>query len=142
MNTWKPRSLEDKLLYKYWLEVGGLLCLEVPIGSPGGSGNWPSGSKTRRIDGVLLKNQEWEIVRFRDRETEFLEAIQTQTIELIEVKKKLNRLVIGQVIAGVDMFERQYQAGKIKPVILCTEGDPALEWVCEKRGIEVIRLNE
>lgn len=63
--------------------------------------------------------------------------MQVKTVELIEVKKNLNRLVIGQVIAGVDMFERQYNISKIIPVILCKNGDPALEWVCEKRNIRV-----
>lgn len=56
---------------------------------------------------------------------------------MIEVKKNLNRLVIGQVIAGADMFERQYNTSKIIPVILCKNGDPALEWVCKKRNIKV-----
>jgi hypothetical protein len=60
-----------------------------------------------------------------------------KTVELIEAKKSLNRLVIGQIIAGMDMFGRQYQADKIIPVILCQNGDPALEWVCEKRDIKV-----
>ena len=58
-------------------------------------------------------------------------------VELIEVRNKLNRLVIGQVVAGVGMFERQYKARTIIPVILCVKGDPTLEWVCEKRGITV-----
>ena len=39
---------------------------------------------------------------------EFFEYIQGKTVELIEVKSKLNRLVIGQVITGMDMFKRQY----------------------------------
>ena len=34
-----------------------------------------------------------------------------KTVELIEAKS-LNRLVIGQIIAGMDMFGRQYQADK------------------------------
>ena len=60
---------------------------------------------------------------------------------MIEVKKKLDRLVIGQVIVGVDMFERQYGVKKIKPVILYQIGDPALEWVCDKREISAYCIN-
>ncbi len=58
-------------------------------------------------------------------------------VELIEVKRKLNRLVIGQIIVGVDMFQHQYQPHEITSVIVCAEGDPALEWVCERRQIQV-----
>lgn len=58
-------------------------------------------------------------------------------MELIEVKKKLNRLVIGQVIAGADMFKRQYGTEMVATVILCEEGDPALGWVCQQRGTRV-----
>jgi len=49
------------------------------------------------------------------------------------VKRKLNRLVIGQAIVGVDMFQHQYTPQHVTLVIVCAEGDPALEWVCEKR---------
>jgi len=45
--------------------------------------------------------------------------------------------VIGQIIAGVDMFERQYKVKPDRLVVLCAKGDSALEWVCEKRGISV-----
>ena len=58
-------------------------------------------------------------------------------VELIEVKKKLNRLVIGQSLAGCDMFKQDYRSGDIKNGILCSEGDPTLEWVCSTREIEV-----
>ncbi len=39
------------------------------------------------------------------------------------------------------MFERQYKTDKIFPIILCQIGDPALEWVCEKRNIKVEFMN-
>ena len=74
-------------------------------------------------------------------EEEFYEFTRGQIVELIEVKKNLSRYVIGQVIAGLDMMERQYALKEIIPVILCKEGDPALEWVCEKRGI-VVKIAE
>ena len=52
---WQPRSLEDRLLYNYWLKYQGRLYLEVPIGGVGSRGNWPEGSKIRRIDAVRVK---------------------------------------------------------------------------------------
>ncbi len=72
-----------------------------------------------------------------------IDSILGQPIELIEIKRKLNRPVIGQVIAGAEMFKKDYQSGKINRIVLCNEGDSALEWVCKQRDIEVkiIRMN-
>lgn len=115
--------------------------LEVPIGNKG-FGDWPLKSKVRRIDGVRLidgtASEISKVYSSKDYTLKgFFELCAGKTVELIEVKKNLNRLVIGQIIAGVDMFERQYQADKIIPVIFCQNGVPALEWVCEKRDIKV-----
>ena len=114
--------------------------MEVPIGTPGDTGNWPTGSKTRRLDGVRVavdNAQEAGLLWFGDHREEFSEDVSCRAAELIEAKTKLNRLVIGQVVAGVDMFERQYDRELNDAVIVCGEGDPALEWVCGKRGIRV-----
>lgn len=141
MEKWKPKNFEDMLLYQYWSTSKGSLFLEVPIGNRG-LGNWPLESKIRRIDGIIvISEKDYEEPKvFNSKEytlNELLNLFQKKTVELIEVKKNLNRLVIGQVIAGMDMFERQYQANIIVPVILCQNGDPALEWVCRKRNIKV-----
>ena len=53
METWKPKSFEDHLLYQYWSVSKGQLFLEVPIGNRK-LGDWPLKSKIRRIDGVRL----------------------------------------------------------------------------------------
>ena len=58
-------------------------------------------------------------------------------MEVIEVKSSLNRPVIGQAIAGRDLFERDYEPRTIEPVVVCGSGDPALEWVCRRNGIRV-----
>lgn len=71
---WKPQTFENRLLYAYWLGVGGRIYLEVPIGGSGGPGNWPSGSKTRRIDGVRLESaypQREGLIRLSDCREEF-----------------------------------------------------------------------
>lgn len=135
MQEWKPRTHEDKLLLNYYQSKAGILVLEVPIGS---SKVWPVKSKIRRIDGIRIPNALERILRFTEVINSFDELIKGQEIELIEVKVKLNRLVIGQIIAGIDMFEREYNHSNIRPIIVCSEGDPALEWVCKKRGIEVV----
>ncbi len=133
-----PRTLEDKLIHKYWEETGGIVFLEVPIGND--KSIWPEGSKIRRIDGIRIENEDSQIYKPFDTVL-FTETIKEKNIELIEAKKKLNRLVFGQIIAGIDMFKKQYLVENIKGVILCKEGDPALEIICEQRGIEVRILN-
>lgn len=56
---------------------------------------------------------------------------------MIEVKTKLNRPVIGQVIAGADMVRLEFAPEEVRRVVVCGIRDPALEKVCSGRGIEV-----
>lgn len=141
MELWETTRFEDQLLYKYWNYSKGNLFLEVPIGNTN-IGGWPSKSGIRRIDGVIViddMNTDKAIV-YKQGDYKFInfaEYIQGKTVELIEVKRNLTRGVIGQVIVGMDMFERQYRNSNITPVIICKCSDPALEWVCEKRNIQV-----
>jgi hypothetical protein len=139
---WKPRTNENRMLQKYWLKVGGRIYTEVPIGGPGGKGNWPQGSARRWIDGVRLpsKGNQRGILDFRRVREDFIKQINGRAVELIEVKPKLNRPVIGQMIAAKVMFERQYKVAVDGQVVLCHGGDPALEWVCRRIGIEVRRV--
>jgi len=130
-----PRTLEDKLIYKYWQEKQGLLFLEVPVGND--KNFWPKGSKIRRIDGIRVEDKENQIFKTFNSE-DFKNIIKNKDIELIEAKKKLNRLVIGQIVVGIEMFKKQYENEKIKGVILCKEDDPALEIICKEMGIEVV----
>jgi hypothetical protein len=137
-----PRTFEDKLLFAYWKEVGGVLYLEVPVGRVG-EDDFPTGSKVRRIDAVRLPAEDPEerkIIPSKKHELKDLQAAfrNKHDLEVIEVKKKLNRLVFGQVIAGVDMFEKQYRPFSISPIIVFEIDDPAMEWVCRKHGIETI----
>ena len=138
--VWSPVSGEDRLLQKYWKSVGGRIYVEVLIGGRGGPGNWPAGCTTRRIDGVRLEVNDGEpgIFFFTGNQGHFRDELkQSQTVEIIEVKSSLNRPVIGQALAGIDMFEREYGV-KGKPVVVCGKNDTALEWVCQKRNIRVV----
>ena len=144
MNKWKPRTLEDRLLHAYWKkEGGGRLYLEVPVGNHV-TGLFPKGSSVRNIDGVRILSedpQQHEIIsrktyRWRD----LIDIFRDCEVEVIEAKKKLNRLLFGQAIAGVDMFERQYPAWIVRPVVIYEIGDPAMEWVCRKHGVRTWQI--
>ena len=58
-------------------------------------------------------------------------------VEVVEVKRVLDRVVLGQVIIGADLLEMEYAPIKINQVVVCEEGDPALQMVCDRRGIKV-----
>ena len=138
--VWSPVSGEDRLLQKYWKSVGGRIYVEVLIGGPGGPGKWPPGCTTRRIDGVRLDvyDREPGIFFFTGNQKHFRDDLkQSRSVEIIEVKSSLNRPVIGQALAGIDMFEREYGV-EGKPVVVCGKNDTALEWVCQKRNIRVV----
>jgi hypothetical protein len=133
---WVPRSNEDHLLRSYWQCVGGRIYVEVPIGAVGGARNRPAGSTRRRLDGVrFLDSKEPAIVRFSD--AEFRNRIGSSNVELIEVKPGLNRSVIGQVVAGRDIFRQDYGVAVHCCVVVCGASDGALEWVCREHDIAV-----
>ena len=137
---WEPKSYEDRLLKRYLDTNSGSFCVEVPIGND--KEIWPKGSKIRRIDCIRIDNAVVEN-RFEEfNDDRFRELIKGNYIELIEAKRSLSRYGLGQVIVGLDMFKIQYgKDNNIKGILLCEEGDPALEVVCKNRGIEVVIIN-
>jgi hypothetical protein len=138
-STWKVRPnacKEDELLKLYRNLKGGEIIAEVPVA-------------TRSLDGVHLSmgQKDGQLYCWRDlgsdedsRRQKFVEKIQGHDIELIEVKSELTRRVLGQAIAGRDIFEGQYGLVPFRTLILFPKerGDPAIEWVCkEKRNIDI-----
>jgi hypothetical protein len=67
----------------------------------------------------------------------FKRVIAGAEVEVVEVKRSLDRYVLGQVIIGADLFEMEYEPSKIDQVVICEVGDPVLETVCDRRGIKV-----
>jgi hypothetical protein len=68
---------------------------------------------------------------------EFRARVGSLAVELIEAKPSLNRAAIGQVVAGRDMFRRQYGVAAQCSVIVCGSTDGALEWACRLQDIKV-----
>ena len=144
--NWKSpskRTYEDRLLLEYWHALGGLVFTEVPVGRDGPK-YWPEGAKPRRIDGVRIASPDSgkvpsEIVAFsRKRDAKrFEQVVAGAGVEVLEVKRALDRVVLGQVIKGTDLLEIEYAPTKIDQVVICEVGDPVLETVCDKRGIKV-----
>ena len=139
LKAWKPKTEEDKLLNKYWKKIGGKLLVEVPIGGNHSDLPWGHGSTTRRLDGVIIKGDELGVYRCSYNRTELSNMFKDKNIEIIEVKRSINRTAIGQVVAGKTMFEQQYGIKNVEGVIVCNSGDSALEWVCKMHGIKVVK---
>ena len=131
------------MLQAYAPKSGGITFVEVPIGGPGGTGDWLPGCTTRRLDGVRVGNSRnaRTVVRWNgSMKDKFLQAIAKGLVELIEVKPSLNRSAIGQMVAGRAMFGRQYRVKIDRSVIVCAQADPALMWVCGQEGIALERV--
>ena len=139
--NWKSpsrRTYEDGLLLEYWQALGGLIFAEVPVGRDGPK-QWPEGAKPRRIDGVRIvppdsEKTQSDIVAFsRGRDAKRFEELATGAeVEVLEVKRSLDRYVLGQVIIGADLLEMEYAPSKIDQVVICNLDDPVLK--LEHRG--------
>ena len=137
-----PRTGEDRLLLDWWEEQGarGLLVLELKLGLRG-PGSWPAPRRHKRLDGLFLpaagRN---EIVDWSSVGNEALsELVQGHPAVVLESKDSLNTDVIGQAVAGIDMFSRSFPAhGRLDAwATVWGPVDPALAWVASRRGIHI-----
>ena len=137
---------QDRLLLSYWRQVGGTVFTEVQVGQSGRR-QWPAGTKSRWIDGVRIvptrpDSTETDIITY-DRAVHadrFAEAVKNAIVEVIEVDDSLGRYVIGQALVGSDILALEYEPNTICPVVVCAVGDPLMEMVCRRRGINVVVL--
>jgi len=132
VELWHPRPGEDGWLRRYLdgLDERGRTYVEVPIGGAAG--------RTRRIDAVRFPGLEGG-VRYFDRSS-FDADVQRHHCEVIEVKRTLNRAVIGQLIVAREVAATEWSrdpSKRLDLIALVTESDPALEPICQRNGIAV-----
>jgi len=133
---WEPISFEDRLLESYLKANPGRLFLEVPL--------WfdVDPSEARRIDGVLIPGEDTLVYLSGSYSMDKLkEAVDNQTVHLIEAKKRLNRTVIGQLLVGKALFKRAFPSSNPIMVAVCGKGHADLEWYCSENGITVAILS-
>jgi hypothetical protein len=140
--VWGARTNEDKMLELYQQARRGQTFVEVPLGGPGGRGRWPAGCARRRLDGVRFGGITTGIIQ-RYRPDSFDRSLTRSSggIELIEVKPVLSLGAVGQAVAGQVMFAREYGVEPSETAIVCTTADPGSEFVCERLGIKIGRVN-
>lgn len=131
LHQWRPRPGEDELLQRYLSYRGGRAYVEVPIG--GGQG-----SRERRIDAVGVGGDGPVDIRYYHH-PHFVRDRDGSSIEIIEVKKGLNRTVVGQLIVAGDVVPLQWDGiGSVEVVAVVAQDDEVIHRLCDERyGIKV-----
>ena len=138
LHIWRPRYGEDQWLLEYVERLGGRdaagkIYVEVPIGGR----RYGRGAKTRYIDAVRLPGIRPGGIHYYH-QRDFEDDLRDQPVEVIEVKKSLNRTVIGQLIVAHELARAEWPShDSLRLVALCTAGDPALEWICKQQQIDL-----
>jgi len=70
---------------------------------------------------------------------DYAKTIEGKPVWLFEIKRKLNRGVVGEAIAARELFSQSYPKMPVEQTnILCEEADEVLSQICDKYGIHVI----
>jgi hypothetical protein len=133
----KTKLNENDLLKLYCTFHTGFTFTEVSIGDKKIFGE---NSKDRRVDMVRIDNDHKIFrLKYSNNKELFMKLINNQNykIELIEIKTKLNRLVIGQIIVAEYMFRKKFKVNNTIKTILYHESDEALELFCNENQIKL-----
>lgn len=129
---WSPKTVEDKLISQYIKKHPGVVFLEVPIYLRNRSEN------ARRIDALILPDNETTIYERGSYSTDDLgNRVCNKSITIIEVKRSLNRPVIGQILIGKSIIEEMLEPSEVNMTVVVGKGDSDLEDYCRKVGINV-----
>ena len=131
---WQVRVGEDRWLRRYLdsLADPGCVYVEVPVGGA-------AGGTIRRIDAVRLSPLAAQVRNYAPSGFE-ADLAKAREIEIIEVKRTLNRPVVGQLLVARD---RAWQDWSLSPdrrlslLALVTVTDLAIERFCMRNGIRV-----
>ena len=138
MNTKIKTKLSEKdLLRLYCLKHNGTTFTEVSIGNQIIIKN----STDRRLDIVRIENDISKYHRpYGKYKNDFQDMVKEKhKIELVEIKTKLNRCVIGQILVGEYLFKKKFNVKKVSLAILYHIGDELLEMFCMNKGIRLIQ---
>ncbi|WP_461256463.1 hypothetical protein [Treponema sp. R80B11-R83G3] len=128
---------ENDLLRLYCLKHNGTSFTEVSVGNQLIAKN----STDRRLDIVRIENDANKRQRqYGKYKKDFQEIVKEgYNIELVEIKTKLNRCVIGQILVGEYLFKKKFNVKKVSLALLYHNGDELLEMFCKDKGIRLIK---
>jgi hypothetical protein len=139
METKKKTKLSEKdLLRLYCLQHDGTSFSEVSVGNQTNKKN----STDRRLDIVRIENDHYKWYRQYAKDKDYFRDIvgnKMYKVELVEIKTKINRCVIGQILVGEYLFKKKFNVEKASLAILYHIGDDLLEMFCKEKGIRLIR---
>jgi len=97
-------------------------------------------STDRRIDIVRIENDIYKKhLQYGKHKEYFQDIVRRHRIELVEIKTKLNRPVIGQILVGEYLFKKKFKVEKVSLAVLYHIGDELLEMFCKDKGIRLIQ---
>ncbi len=134
----KFKTIEDKLLKKYWDENPGLLFKEVKLRNI-----VEVEQRTGRVDGIIVPSEEKKV--YCNREYKMIDvkkAVKGNNVKVIEVKKLLNRDVIGQAEVATYLIEKQFNPKKASPVVVCGRSHPDIKLYCDYKNIELFVMSD
>jgi hypothetical protein len=127
---------EDLLLRAYWhgRRGDGWWFPEFAIGD--------GTAARRRIDAVVLPASPARLSTDHADRDAFLESVTGAPVEIVEVKRRLNTAVIGQLLCGSAMFDALAPGhGPITLTALVHRApDAALRWFCYTERIRIIEI--
>jgi len=138
-DPWAAWTTEERLLERYWNANGGRLYLQIPIGWPGPRNPSPALCNLRRVDAIrFLSGRTPDCsVRYWPHRADFITDLNRFAFEIITLTRALDHRAIGRAIANRRMFARKYRVYPRRTLILCSENDTALAWVCDQEDVEV-----
>jgi len=133
----KAKLSENDLLKLYCLEHNGTSFTEVSVGNKAIAKN----STDRRLDIVRIENDVYKRQqKYREDKVHFQDIVKNKhKIELVEIKTKLNRNVIGQILVGEYLFKKKFNVKNVSIAILYHVGDELLEMFCKDKGTRLIQ---
>jgi hypothetical protein len=134
----KTKLSEKDLLRLYCLQHRGTSFSEVSVGNQTIAKN----STDRRLDIVRIENDHYKWYRQYAKHKDYFQDTvgnKMYKIELVEIKTKLNRCVIGQILVGEYLFKKKFNVEKASLAILYHIGDDLLEMFCKEKGIRLIQ---
>ncbi len=127
----KRRKPEQRLITRFWKEIGGTLVREVPMRRASKSNG------SRRLDGIILLNRPDKELKWRD-----LGRLGTEKILVIQAKhSRLGMSLMGQSFFSKklmgEVFREKGKPKSVAHIALCTKDDAVLRPLLESHGIQV-----
>ncbi len=121
----------------YRRRAGGTYVTKIPLAGPDSGVHGWDDAQPVYLNLLRIPDGPIDALVLYDTPDRLFSLIGDHPIEIVEVRKELKRGSIGKVLAHALMFEAQYELPVARKVIVCEEGDEALEWACQKLGIVV-----